>query len=225
MNSIIRCRTVGEAWVESIKSILEGGHNHHDEDVDMLEILGLSVSVSHPELRDSIFERYGDGVVIDNMLKKFSKGYVMDNRPFTYSGRIYDYNGINQFSWLQQRLINKRETKSATISLLYPADNDPNQPCLTTVDAKIRNEKLHLQFFFRSQNIFGRQYANFLALTHFQKKLADACNVGIGSLSGFIASAHIYAFDIEAAKLIAAGDESKIVDKYYSHGPSSVRTG
>ena len=84
----------------------------------------------------------------------------MPNRPFTYSVQIYNKNGIDQFEYLVERLEKKKESKSATISLLSEGITDANLPCLNIIDIKIRNEKLNLQFFFRSQNILGRQYAN-----------------------------------------------------------------
>lgn len=94
----------------------------------------------------------------------------MKNRPFTYGECIYNKNGIDQFEWLISRLESKLETKSATISLLTEGNNHPNLPCLNIVDVKIRDNKVNLQFFFRSQNIVGRQYANFIALAKLQQK-------------------------------------------------------
>ena len=147
----------------------------------------------------------------------------MPERPFTYGSRIYDNSGIDQFEWLVQRLHGKKETKSATICLLTPGCSSPSLPCLTTIDTKIRNDALELQFFFRSQNIFGRQYANLLALARLQADLATRCLVVPGAMRGYIASAHIYAFDYSDAVRIGSGREFVIRDKYYSEGPRSIR--
>ena len=97
MSNTINSRTIGDAWLESIKIVLQNGQNHFDEDVSLLEILGLTIFISHPALKDNIISKFGDEKVIDNMLKKFSEGVVINNRPFTYSSRIYDYKGVNQF--------------------------------------------------------------------------------------------------------------------------------
>jgi thymidylate synthase len=220
---IIKYDTIGDCWIHSIKAVMENGNEYFDEDVKIKELLGLSVEITNPNTEDDIITRFGDKYVIDKMLKKFSKGIVMNDRPFTYGECIYDKNGIDQFEWLVNRLKSKKETKSATIGLLTEGKNEANLPCLTTIDVKIRNDKLHLQFFFRSQNIFGRQYANLLALANLQKDLAKRCSEDIGTLKGYIASAHIYEYDFDQANDICSNKEISIKDKYYTNGPKSIR--
>jgi thymidylate synthase len=221
--SSVRAYTIGECWLECIRRVLDGGSICHDEDVEIREILGLSVEIVEPRCTDEVIDQYGDISVIDRTLAKFSKGVAMPDRPFTYGSRIYDHSGVDQFEWLVARLQGKRECKSATICLLIPGSNSPNLPCLTTIDAKIRNNALELQFFFRSQNIFGRQYANLLALARLQADLAARCSVVTGAMRGYVASAHIYTFDYDEAVRVAAGVESVIQDRYYAEGPSSIR--
>ncbi|MGR5423316.1 thymidylate synthase [Vibrio sp. PNB22_4_1] len=221
---MVRVETIGQAWLESVKYVLCNGSEHFDEDSKLIEVLGLSIEIKAPSLEDSIIARHGDAKVLKNMMCKFERGVVMTNRPFTYGQRIFDYKGIDQFEWMAKRLESKKETKSATITLQNPGDTHPNQPCLTTLDAKIRNGKLHLQFFFRSQNILGRQYANLMALTKYQIDLANRLNVDVGSLSGYVASAHIYDYDINSASLLLElPDEFRIKDQFYSDGPRSIR--
>lgn len=222
-DNFIYADTIGEGWLKSIKTVMKNGYEHYDEDVKIKEVLGLNVEINHPSMDDEIINKYGDKYVIDKMLKKFSKGVVMNDRPFTYGECIYNKNGTNQFEWLVNRLTLKRETKSATIGLLTEGNNGANLPCLTTIDVKIRNKKLVLQFFFRSQNIFGRQYANLLALAKLQHDLAQECSVGIGALKGYIASAHIYDYDFSLSNDICSGKEISVKDKYYISGPKSIR--
>lgn len=202
---------------------MDNGQDYFDEDVKIKEVLGLNVEITEPSIKDSIIDKYGDQYVINKMLKKFSKGVVMDDRPFTYGECIYNKKGIDQFEWLVNRLKLKRETKSASIGLLTEGNNQANLPCLTTIDAKIRDNKLILQFFFRSQNIFGRQYANLLALAKLQSDLAEKCSVKVGAMKGYIASAHIYDYDFIQAKDLYFNKEIIIKDKYYTNGPISIR--
>ena len=222
MNYINR-KTIGECWINSIKIVIQNGIEYFDEDVKIKELIGLSIEITNPNTKDEIIAKFGDKYVIDKMLKKFSKGIVMNDRPFTYGECIYNKNGIDQFEWLVNRLKSKKETKSATIGLLTEGNNEANLPCLTTIDLKIRNDKLHLQFFFRSQNIFGRQYANLLALAQLQSDLAMKCFVEIGTMKGYIASAHIYEYDFHQAQDLCSNKEIIINDKYYISGPKSVR--
>lgn len=220
---VVRTDTVGECWLESIRSVLEYGEHHRDEDVGLLEVLGLAVEVLNPAEADPVIAAHGDKTVMARTLAKFGKGASMPDRPFTYGERIYDMSGVDQFQWMVDRLQRKRDTKSATIGLLLPGSTSANLPCLTTVDAKIRHERLDLQFFFRSQNIFGRQYANLAALARLQSELASQCDASPGALRGYVASAHIYAFDLDDARRICAGEAVQIADRYYLSGPCSVR--
>ncbi|WP_417809104.1 thymidylate synthase [Thioclava sp.] len=146
----------------------------------------------------------------------------MPERPFTYGQRIFAMEGIDQFEWMVERLQRKPDTKSATINLLVPGCTAASLPCLTTLDAKIREGRLDLQFFFRSQNIFGRQYANLAALAQLQHDLAARCDTISGALRGYVASAHIYDFDVNEARKLAAGDPLRIADKYYEFGPQTA---
>jgi thymidylate synthase len=216
-------KTIGETWLKSIKIVMEKGNSHFDEDVEIKEILGLTVEVSEPKLSDNIIDIFGDENVVSSTLRKFSRNPNMPDKPFTYGELIYNKEGVDQFQWLVDRLKKKKETKSATISLLIAGDINPNLPCLVIVDAKIRNSKLNLQFFFRSQNILGRQYANLLALAKIQYDLAEQLSVEIGTLKGYVASAHIYDYDFKIAKEILSGNNVSIKDLYYQKGPKSIR--
>ena len=206
-----------------MECMFENGNEYFDEDIKIKEILGLNIKIKNPTFEDKIIAEYGDEYVINKMLKKFSKGIVMDDRPFTYGECIYNKNCIDQFEWIVNRIKSKKETKSATISLLTAGDESANLPCLCTIDIKIRENKLILQFFFRSQNIFGRQYANLLALVKLQNDLAKRCNFQAGSMQGYIASAHIYEYDVDQALQISKNKPIKIQDKYYQNGPKSIR--
>ncbi len=220
----IKTKSIGDCWLKSISYVFNKGILFHDENVKIKEVLGFSVKINNPKLDDEIIDKYGDGAIVEHTLNKFRKGVVMDDRPFTYAERIYNKNGIDQFGWLVKRLKNKNETKSATICLLNEGSISPNIPCLTTIDAKIRNNKLNLQFFYRSQNIVGRQYANLLALAHLQAEIAKECSVKIGELFGYVASAHIYEYDFDFAESVIKDAPILLKDRYYTNGPNSIRT-
>ena len=219
----VTAQTLGECWQKCVQHVLEHGLSHNDEDVAICEVLGLSIEITHPSSVDSFIEKVGDSKVIDKMLRKFSKGVVMEDRPFTYGQLIYDMNGVDQFEWILQRLQHKPETKSATISLMTPGVDALNLPCLSVLDAKIRNRELHLQFFFRSQNIFGRQYANLMALADLHENLARRIGCGIGAMKGYVASAHIYEYDLADAWELVENRAIQISDQYYAKGPASIR--
>lgn len=222
MNNICE-KTLGDCWISSVCHVMHNGSEHFDEDIEIKEVLGLSLRITEPNSKDAFIQNVGDQKVIKNMLKKFSKGVRMPNRQFTYGELLYEMNGVDQVDWLVERIKEKRETKSASICLLKPGDCSLQLPCLTTVDLKLRQEKLHLQFFFRSQNVFGRQYANLLALADLQEKISTKLQVMPGCMSGYIASAHIYAYDFNAAISLSERSLDKADDLFYTEGPRSIR--
>lgn len=222
----INVETIGDAWLASIERVLDDGDAHFDEDVAILELRqGLAITITNPSVVDPVIDCWGDRAVVARMLKKFSRNSKMADRPFTYGELIYDKNGVDQFAWIIDRIREKPETKSATVSLLSEGDSSKNLPCLVTLDAKLRGGGLDLHFFFRSQNIFGRQYANLTALADLQARMAEelACQVGV--ISGYVSSPHIYNYDIDNAKNVVSGVVFDNVDKFYSHGPESIRIG
>lgn len=220
----IHAQSIGECWLESIRYVLNHGEPHHDGEVGLLELLGLAVEISSPREEDPLISAHGDPTVLSRTFAKFARGASMPERPFTYGQRIFDMDGVDQLDWMVERLQRKPDTKSATINLLVPGSTAANLPCLTTLDAKIRRGRLDLQFFFRSQNIFGRQYANLAALARLHSDLAQRCSTVGGVLRGYIASAHIYAFDVDDARKLAAGTPIRIADRYYELGPRPTGT-
>jgi hypothetical protein len=217
----ILAHSTGECWVQSVRHVLSHGQPYHDGEVGLREVLGMTVEISAPSVQDSVLSAHGDPTVLSRTLAKFARGATMPERPFTYGQRIFDMAGVDQFEWMVERLQRKPETKSATINLLVPGSTATSLPCLTTLDAKIRGGRLDLQFFFRSQNIFGRQYANLAALAKLQCDLARRCDTVSGTLRGYVASAHIYEFDLDEARRLVAGEPVRIADRYYEFGPQS----
>ena len=215
-------RTIGECWIASVSHVLKHGQPHYDLNIEMFEVLGLSVEISEPSVQDPLLTAHGDMTVLSRTIAKFEQDADMPERPFTYGQRVFNMEGVNQFEWMVDRLQSKPDTKSATINLLIPGSTAASIPCLTTIDAKIRRGRLDVQFFFRSQNIFGRQYANLAALAKFQSDLAHRCNIVSGTLRGYIASAHIYGFDMGEARELVAGAPIRIADRYYQFGPQST---
>ena len=222
----VYAKTLGEAWKKSVQAVQENGEAHFDEDVQLLELRqGLSLTITEPKIEDPIIKRLGDPQVLGRMSKKFSQSAKMEDRPFTYGELIYCKSGVDQFAWMIERIRRKPETKSATISLIAEGDESPNLPCLVCLDAKLRDGAIDLHFFFRSQNVVGRQYANLVALAELQQKMAAELTCKSGIISGYISSPHIYDYDFEYAQKILGGGEFEIVDLFYSHGPRSTRGG
>lgn len=92
---MVQVETIGQAWLESVRYVLHHGDIYFDEDSELIEVMGLKIDIKTPLLNDPVINKYGDDKVINNMMRKFEKGIVMKNRPFTYGQRIFDYKGID----------------------------------------------------------------------------------------------------------------------------------
>lgn len=211
--------SIDQAWFASVQSVVTYGSWYHDNSCPILELMGLSLQISNPAQICPLIKEVADIEVLERMLYKFKPGAKLPKAPFTYGSRLYNQLGIDQVEWAVNRLKKKPETKSATITLLIPGEEAAHIPCLISVDFKLRYGKLNLNFFFRSQNIFGRQYANLIALRELQLDVSEKLKVELGLLSGYICSAHIYGFDLEDAKKLIKGSRRRIDDNYRKIGP------
>lgn len=118
----------------------------------------------------------------------------------------YSDNGINFYGNYGERLklyipalINKlkyrADTRQATLSIYNSADMmqvTKDTPCTLALDFKVRDKKLHLHVFMRSNDlIFGLQY-DLVAFTLMQEIIANTIGVELGNYNHTTASLHIY---------------------------------
>jgi thymidylate synthase len=123
----------------------------------------------------------------------------------SYGERIWGLDDDGPFHDALNVLRRKPEAKSATIPLVRTQDlRGGHVPCIAVVDLKIRGDRLALNYFARSQDVFKKSYADNLALHHVQRKAAELLGVRTGPIAGFIASAHIYHTDLVAIQRVHA---------------------
>ncbi|MBI5356079.1 hypothetical protein HZB78_00505 [Candidatus Collierbacteria bacterium] len=109
-------------------------------------------------------------------------------------------NGLNQQELLAKKLKSFPENKGAVAILWEPIiDNFGlreiwRTPCLVLVQAVIRDKKLFLTAYFRSNDMYGGWFLNAFGLLAFQKELAGMIgkNIKLGPLTTISHSAHIY---------------------------------
>lgn len=191
--------TSGKNWVNYCKYVLDYGCKFYDENETIKELLDVMLIFDTFDPKDIIFNKFADKDLIRLYRKKMETTKIVPELNASYGKRLYDQLGINQIDWLINRLKNKPETKAATISLLLPNDPGPRIPCLSLIDIKIREGRLHLTGFFRSQNAF-RSYGNFIAVYYLHKKIAHATGYPMGKMKFMVSSAHIYEKDVNSVK-------------------------
>jgi len=199
----VTAKTIGEAWVKSCKHIMKEGHPIIDDDKELKEIINLLVTIKEPSQEDAILEKHGNKELIAWMMSNFfeEKRVPELKNAKSYGTRLFNYNGKNQINWVIEKLKNKPESKAATITMIMH-DDTGYIPCVSTIDFKIRNNKLLVTGMCRAIDFGKKVYANLLALNKLQLMVAEKLNVKVGELSMFNVSAHIYPEDFENIKNI-----------------------
>ncbi len=225
--------TTEDAWKKAVKTVYENGATVRTEDGDETkEIIGLAVRIRRPTLGvDRAPEEYPfHGKALQDYIDQLMTPENKWGFEYTYGERIWKWNNeINQVEAIIERLAKSPFSRRAVIDLTIPAiDHFPEKirdpPCLRVICFNIREEKeapmlpsikkLHMDVLFRSHDIFGASYANWLALAHLQKYVADEISkrrgeqIFPGELHNYSVSAHIYSRDFEVAKRVA--EETKL---------------
>lgn len=197
---IIKEKSLGEAWIKAMKTVMNEGEEIWDEDVPLRELRNLYVTIEDIVDDDSIIQKYADSDRVQLMKKKYATCGLVGDYKIDYGSYIYNNNGVNQIEWIIDRIKHKPETKSATITLHKPGEK--MLACLSMLDFKYRNDVLDLNVVYRSQNIYSSHPGNMLALRQIQKDVADALNLKMGKVDLVVFSAHIYEYDFKSVKTI-----------------------
>lgn len=197
---IIEKKTLGEAWLSAMQLIMKKGEDIFDENVELREMLNMYITIQDVDDKDPILNKYADHDRIMLMKEKYSTCGLVGDYKVDYGSYIYNNNGINQIEWITNRIKNKPETKSATISL-HKAGED-KLACLSMLDFKYRKGFLDMTVVYRSQNVFWSQPGNLLALRKIQNDVASSLNYKVGKVELVIISAHIYKSDFEKVNTI-----------------------
>lgn len=225
---MIRAKDTGDAWRKAVSAVYSKGDILKTEDGDETrEILGLLVKISNPTHTDAnVPTQYPfKGKALEDYIEQLMTPVNKWNFEYTYGERIWNWNDeINQVQLAIDRISANIHTRRATCDLAIPSkdttSNDP--PCLRIIDFKIREvrsapmlppvRRLMMTVLFRSHDIFGASYANWVALANLQKYVAsevskkNGTNVVPGEIHSYSVSAHIYDRDFDGAESVLKCD-------------------
>ena len=196
----IEAPTLGVAWIECLSKVMRYGQPINDEERNLLEVCNMEIRIDTISKTDPIISKYADTERIRLMHKKYKSMEIVEPFDVSYGECLYCNQGVDQIDNIVRRLKERRESKSATISLHTPQDIKPT--CLSLIDCKIRNDKLNMTAVYRSQNIYGSQPGNILALSEVFENIAKNVNTKMGYFYLYIISAHIYSEDFQKVNTI-----------------------
>lgn len=198
---VIETETIGQAWREAVKLILDKGDEITDDEKQLLEIINLSIIVN------DLGDKDGIGKDLDDDLKEWMEDNFNTikrvpelNNSWSYAWRLYDFQGVDQIQWVIDKLKKKPESKSATITMLQKAGIESYVPCVSLLDFKLRNQKLILNVTCRSLDFGKKALHNFTNLADIANKVAKKLNICKSKLILHVNSAHIYSDNVEELK-------------------------
>jgi len=186
-----------ELWVDLTKLCLQVGRRLSDDQSDIYEIEGVAFEILLPCKVGDLVGTYGSRERMDAMMKNFTTMEPQFGYKYSYGERIFQTgNKGSSYEFLKSLLSRRPDTKTATISLIRADDFEKNHiPCITSMDFKIREGKISLHYFARSQDIYKKSYADNLAMGAILQRLAQDIGCEVGKICGYLASAHVYTKD------------------------------
>jgi thymidylate synthase len=188
--------TIGEAWLEVARRIIADGAPDRYDDLPILELERVTITVERPSATDPIIERLADPERLAWMHANFTDHALVaalgDAR--SYASRLFDYAGTgrDQIRWIVDRLRADPTTRSATITTFEPLLDTSYIPCVSMLDFWLRRGALDQVVYAHSIDFGSKGYGNLVELAWLQEHIAGELGVPVGKLTFVIKSAHVY---------------------------------
>ncbi|MBI2546635.1 hypothetical protein HYV81_05650 [Candidatus Woesearchaeota archaeon] len=223
---IVRGKTIGEAWLKILDTILKFGKinaTHYDD--QQKEVINMLSIITEEDPHNFKFEEYfpGDEKHIKEYIPRITrdvKGGIHQNE-YTYGSRMRSWFNIDQVKGAVAKLTREPISRAVVISL-WDQNKDltiGGSPCLNHIWLRIRDNKLHMTAIFRSHDMFEGYPENAFGLRSLQEEVRqqvisglkeqgrnDEAGIKLGSMVILSQSAHIYDDSWERCQ--------KIVEKY-----------
>lgn len=212
-----------KVWKELLNEVIYNGKYTYKDDSKIKEVIGVHKQIKNPYSNSIInisadkFASYVKKGIFD-IAEYPIKGEALfdyvtslddehqiylddDGFIYTYSERLQNYNDINQLDVIINRL-NKNINSNRAIAVTYNPMVDMNRqdiPCLQLIQALVRNDKLILSVYFRSNDLYGAFPSNMMFLTYLGMKIANELGVQFDYIDYHCSSLHIYETDYKQA--------------------------
>ena len=223
--------TINDAYLFFVKKIIEDGvYTYKDENDWIIDTLGNFAYINDPlnlkysakyqnytsemllnDIQNETFDIQGNPIK-SKALYEYVKSFDDSSKHgfvYTYPNRILDHFHVNQFNIMKDRLIKHINSNRAVAVTYDPILDGVNKdiPCLQVLQIVIRDNKLTLHCFFRSNDMYFAFYSNMYFLTYIALKMTEELNREIVNADIIFAgiyyhssSSHIYAGDVKGAK-------------------------
>jgi len=191
---VIEAPTLGEAWLEVSRAILERGAEAAWDGAPTLELANLSVVVEAPSPHDETIARHGDpgwlAWMHDNFTKPDDVAELGGAR--SYAVRLRAYEGRDQVAWVVERLRTDPAARDAAITTFQPLSDTTYIPCVSLLDFWLPDGRLELVVYAHSLDFGKKAYGNLVELARLQQHVAGEVGAPVGRLLIHAKSAHVY---------------------------------
>lgn len=192
--------TPGQAWKKAVKLVMNEGEVVTDDGEKLNETINVSLEIKEPTKIDQIVKKYGDMKMLEWMRDNFHSDKPIEGWGYCYGQRLKNFEGVNQYERIINKLKKNLETKSATLNFTFPPGDMKHMPCVNILDLKFRDGKLNGVAFMRSQDAGKKLYADIISMGEIIAEIAEEIGQKPGSLLIHISSLHIYHKDLPKLK-------------------------
>src|SRR3954452_16566004 len=196
---LVEAQTLGEAWLEVSRRIVETGAEAAYDGLAARERTLVTRRVASPDPGDNLIASLADPDWLDWMRRNFTEPEDVPELggARSYARRLRDYDGRDQVAWVIERLREEPETRSAAITTFQPHDDTNYLPCVSLLDFWRPQESLELVVYAHSLDFGKKAYGNLVELARLQHEVARAVGVPVGALVIHAKSAHLYEPEFE----------------------------
>ncbi|NUR74787.1 MAG: hypothetical protein HOQ28_00695 [Thermoleophilia bacterium] len=199
---VVEAGTLGEAWLEVSRRILEAGAEAAYDGEPTKELSLVTLRVARPDPRDDLIASLADPAWLDWMRRNFVEpdDVAELGGARSYARRLRDYEGRDQIAWVVDRLRADPETRSAAITTLQPLADTSYIPCVSLLDFWRVEGALDLVVYAHSLDFGKKAYGNLVELARLQHEVAAAVPLPVGALVIYAKSAHVYEPELDAMR-------------------------
>jgi thymidylate synthase len=193
---LVDARTLGEAWLEVARRILESGDDATWGGAATREVTLLTIVVEEPDPADATIAELGDPEWLRWMHANF-----FEPRPVaelggadSYATRLFDYEhtGRDQLAWVVDRLRADPACRDATITTLQPHTDTTYIPCVSLLDFWLRDGGVELVVYAHGLDFGKKAYGNLIELAALQAHVATELQSSPGRIVLHVKTAHVY---------------------------------
>jgi len=222
---VVRGNTLAETWVRLLFHIMNFGRvTETDYGIRQQELLGVLAVVEGGPGGDPGIPEWMP--VKASEVEDYAVGFVTAREPtdigYSYGHRLIAHWNVDQIESIASELRRSKVSRRAVASLWDPRidaeSEDP--PCIDVIQATVRDGRIVLSAYIRSNDIYRAWVQNACALRRLQSALADNLGADVGELMTLSQSAHVYE-DCwsDAQRVLAERQHGVVVPRRFEQDP------